>query len=119
MVIPYGHEVGSHGMSHKKKDGFDLMNIKKQILHLKESKNILEDISGQQVISFRAPALRVSKNTVLALEEAEYKFDSSVASQRFDMFMSFGGMKKLNWITAQESLIELQKIIFLKAAKVQ
>ena len=100
MVIPYGHEVGSHGMSHKKKDGFDLMNIKKQILHLKESKNILEDISGQQVISFRAPALRVSKNTVLALEEAEYKFDSSVASQRFDMFMSFGGMKKLNWITA-------------------
>jgi len=23
MVIPYGHEVGSHGMSHTKENGFD------------------------------------------------------------------------------------------------
>ena len=23
MVIPYGHEIGSHGLSHEKEDGFD------------------------------------------------------------------------------------------------
>ncbi len=100
MILPYGHEVASHGMSHIKSNGFDVMPLEKQIRHLKESKSILEDISGQEVISFRAPALRVSQNTVLALEESEYKIDSSVASQRFDMFMSFGGLKKLNWLTA-------------------
>ena len=100
MITPYGHEVASHGMSHTRVNGFDVMPLKKQIKHLKESKAILEDISGQEVISFRAPALRVNESTINALEESEYKIDSSVASQRFDMFMSFGGLKKLNWLTA-------------------
>ena len=100
MVIPNGHEVGSHGMSHERIDGFDLMTIDNQILNLKTSKKILEDITGNKVVSFRAPALRVSKNTVIALEESEYLIDSSIASQRFDMFMSFGGLKKLNWLFA-------------------
>ena len=100
MVIPNGHEVGSHGMSHERIEGFDLMTIDNQILNLKTSKKILEDITGNEVVSFRAPALRVSKNTVIALEESEYLIDSSIASQRFDMFMSFGGLKKLNWLFA-------------------
>jgi len=76
------------------------MPLKRQISHLKESKKILEDISGVEVISFRAPALRVNEDTALALQEANFKIDSSVASQRFDMFMSFGGIKKLNWLFA-------------------
>ena len=100
MVQPYGHEVGSHGLSHEKEDGFDVMPLNKQIEHLKESKKILEDISGEEVISFRAPALRVNNDTTIALQECDFKIDSSVASQRFDMFMSFGGLKKLNWLTA-------------------
>jgi len=100
MVVPYGHEVASHGMSHITANGFDVMPLEKQTRHLKESKKILEDLSGQEVISFRAPALRVNENTTLALIESGYKIDSSIASQRFDMFMSFGGIKKLNWLTA-------------------
>ncbi|MCB0459702.1 MAG: polysaccharide deacetylase family protein, partial [Flavobacteriaceae bacterium] len=98
MVLPYGHEVGSHGLSHEKKDGFDVMPLNLQIEHLKESKKILEDIIGEEIISFRAPALRVNNNTAIALAETGFKIDSSVASQRFDMFMSFGGVKKLNWM---------------------
>ena len=100
MVIPYGHEVASHGMSHEKKDGFDVMSLKKQINHLKESKKILENISGQEVLSFRVPALRINNDTATALAEAGYKIDSSIASQRFDLFMSFGGLQKLNWLLA-------------------
>ncbi len=100
MVQPYGHEVGSHGLSHEKEDGFDVMPLNRQIEHLKVSKNILEDITGSEVISFRAPALRVNNDTAIALNECDFKIDSSVASQRFDMFMSFGGLQKLNWLTA-------------------
>ncbi|WP_117882505.1 polysaccharide deacetylase family protein [Aureibaculum luteum] len=100
MVIPYGHEVGSHGLSHTKENGFDVMPLEKQIRHLKTSKDILENIIGEEVISFRAPALRVNNDTAIALAETNFKIDSSVASQRFDMFMSFGGLKKLNWLTA-------------------
>jgi peptidoglycan-N-acetylglucosamine deacetylase len=100
MILPFGHEVGSHGMSHLKENGFDVMPLNKQIKHLSESKQILEDISGEEVISFRAPALRVNQNTAIALEETNYLIDSSIASQRFDMFMSFGGLKKMKWLIA-------------------
>lgn len=100
MILPYGHEVGSHSMSHLKENGHDVTDLKKQIKLLSESKKLLEDISGQEVISFRAPALRVNEFTAQALIETGYKIDSSVASQRFDMFLSFGGLKKLNWLTA-------------------
>lgn len=100
MILPYGHEVGSHGLSHKKEDGFDILPLDKQIDHLKESKSILEQISGQEVISFRSPALRVNEHTGIALAEAGFKIDSSIASQRFDLFLSFGGLKKIKWLFA-------------------
>lgn len=100
MIIPYGHEIGSHGYSHEVIHAFDVLTMEEQIDQLKRSKDILENISGQEVISFRAPAARVNNNTVEALLETGFKIDSSVSSQRFDMFMSFGALKKMNWITA-------------------
>lgn len=100
MIVQDGHEVASHGKSHIKPNGFDVMPFDKQKRHLSETKNLLEDISGQEVISFRAPALRVNMSTARALIETGHLTDSSVASQRFDFFMSFGGKMKLNWLTA-------------------
>ena len=100
MVIADGHEVASHGKSHIRENGFDVMPFEKQKRHLAESKQLLEDISGQEVINFRAPALRVNNDTVKALIETGYRIDSSIASQRFDFFMSFGGIKKLKWLVA-------------------
>lgn len=100
MIQSHGHEVGSHSYSHRKEDGLDVLPYKAQLHQLQTSKKILEDISGEEVISFRSPALRLSKDSARALIESGYRIDSSVASQRFDMFLSFGGMKKLNWLTA-------------------
>jgi peptidoglycan/xylan/chitin deacetylase (PgdA/CDA1 family) len=100
MILNDGHKVGSHGKSHLPKYGFDIMPFKMQKNHLEYSKKLLEDISGQEVISFRAPALRVNNNTVRALIETGYKIDSSIASQRFDFFLSFGSKNKLKWITS-------------------
>lgn len=100
MVIPYGHEVASHGYSHEVNETFDNMPYEKQLQHLLLSKKMLEDISGQEVISFRAPALRINKFTPAALAEAGFKIDSSVPSQRFDFFLSFGSINKFKWILA-------------------
>jgi len=100
MAIKAGHEVGSHGKSHIKKNGFDIMPYDKQVRHLEYSKKLLEDIGGMEVISFRAPALRVSPNTATALLETGYRIDSSIASQRFDFFLSFGSKQKLSFLTA-------------------
>ena len=100
MIQPFGHEIASHGMTHAVDSAFDILPLKKQIEHLKQSKELLEDISGEEVISFRAPAARVNKNLPLALEGTGYRIDSSVSSQRLDMFLSFGSLNKLHWITA-------------------
>lgn len=100
LAMAEGHEIASHGKSHLPENGFDIMPFEKQKRHLLYTKKLLEDISGQEVISFRAPALRVNKNTAKALIETGHKIDSSVASQRFDFFLSFGGYNKLKWLTA-------------------
>jgi len=117
MIIPYGHEVASHGLVHDSDKAFDKLSYDDQVKHLKESKKILEDISGQEVISFRAPALRVNQNTPKALLEAGFKIDSSIAPQRFDFLLSFGGKDKIKWffaprlpyITSDESLFKKGK----------
>ena len=95
-----GHEVGSHGLTHEVEKAFDVMPPEEQLSHLKQSKQILEDIIGEEVVSFRAPAARVDKAFPKVLQEAGFKVDSSVSSQRMDMMFSFGALKKLNWLTA-------------------
>jgi len=100
LISERGHEIASHGMYHTNEYSFDIMPIDKQVFHLLESKKILEDISGEKVISFRAPALRVCPITATALIESGFLIDSSVASQRFDFFLSFGSITKFNWISS-------------------
>lgn len=100
MAHERGHEVGSHGLTHEVDKAFDIMPPEEQLSHLRQSKQILEDIIGQEVVSFRAPAARVDKHFPQVLHEAGFKVDSSVSSQRFDMMFSFGALKKMHWITA-------------------
>lgn len=100
MAYERGHEVGSHGLTHEVSMAFDTLSPDEQLSHLKLSKQILEDIIGDSVVSFRAPAARVDNGFPQILQEAGFLIDSSVASQRMDMFFSFGALKKLHWITA-------------------
>lgn len=98
MILPYGHEIGCHGYTHDSKLAFDVLNLDDQIAHLSRAKGILESISGSEVISFRAPALRVNKFTPEALIQTGFKIDSSIAPQRIDTFMSFGFKNKIYWV---------------------
>lgn len=100
MIVPYGHEVACHGLVHDADKAFDVLSLEDQVEHLTVSKKMLEGISGQQVISFRAPALRVNADTPIALAQTGFKTDSSIAPQRIDMFLSFGSKEKLKWLRA-------------------
>ena len=100
MAYERGHEVGSHGLTHEVSKAFDVLSPEEQLSHLGQSKQILEDIIGEEVVSFRAPAARVDKSFPAILSEAGFKVDSSVSSQRMDMMFSFGAIKKLNWLIA-------------------
>lgn len=98
-----GHEVAVHGWTHDHRKAFDLMSLEEQICHLDRAKKTIEDIAGEAVVSFRAPALRVNEFTPRALESTGFLFDSSVAPQRMDMFMSLGSKGKLQWLKAPRS----------------
>lgn len=97
LVKEYGHEIGCHGYDHDPNRAFDLLGLNEQILELQKAKSAIEPIGGK-ITSFRAPALRINKNTVHALEKVGFTTDSSVASQRFDGPMTFGSMKKIGWL---------------------
>ena len=104
MAHTRGHEIASHGYSHKVENAFDVLSNQKVREHLTRSKSILEQIVGEEVISFRAPALRIKKNISEALIESGFLIDSSVASQRIDMFLSFGVKHKLNWFRSPRGI---------------
>jgi peptidoglycan/xylan/chitin deacetylase (PgdA/CDA1 family) len=100
LIVDYGHELGSHSFSHEDCYALDRLNLIKQKEQLSKSKKCLEDISGREVVSFRAPALRVNEFTAQALHETSYAIDSSISPQRADMFFSFGALKKINRLWA-------------------
>jgi peptidoglycan/xylan/chitin deacetylase (PgdA/CDA1 family) len=100
MILPEGHEVACHGYSHEDNDAFDKLGFHAQVEQLSRAKNILEEIAGVKVSSFRSPALRVNEFTPQALIKSGFTIDSSIASQRADSIFSFGTLKKLRWIKA-------------------
>lgn len=102
LVLEHGHDVGCHGYDHSPSRAFDLMNLEEQIEELQKAKGAIESIAGK-IYDFRAPALRVNKDTIRALEITGFNTDSSVASQRFDGPLTFGSKKKLNWLVAPRS----------------
>ncbi len=94
MVLDRGHEVGCHGLVHDVDKAYDKLTLSEQVSHLVEAKAFLEEIAGVEVISFRAPALRVNRDTPTALAEAGFRIDSSISPQRMDLFLSFGSWNK-------------------------
>lgn len=73
-----GHEIASHGWSHKRLTQLTPDEVREE---LRSSKAILEDISGQEVVGFRAPGFSLTPGVEwvfdLLIEEG-YRYDSSL-----------------------------------------
>jgi len=73
-----GHEIGTHGMSHKQ-----IFRLEKEQFRAeaRDSKKLLEDIASVPVRGFRAPAFSITPATQWALDilaEEGFEYDSSV-----------------------------------------
>lgn len=73
-----GHEIGSHGWSHHR---IHRLTPKALFKELRDSRQLLEDLSGQAVLGFRAPTWSITHETAWAIEtlmDAGYFYDASV-----------------------------------------
>lgn len=103
------HEIGCHGYSHELDCGFDCMPPNQQKEHLIKAKKLIEKITNNKIISFRAPALRINENTLPTAEKLGFQIDSSVSSQRFDIGLSFGSKNKMKWLFAPRRIYHPSK----------
>lgn len=69
-----GHETASHGYSHLMCTQMEPHELE---VDLKKSKEILEDITGQPIIGFRAPNFSINDRILHSIEKSGYKYDSS------------------------------------------
>jgi polysaccharide deacetylase family protein (PEP-CTERM system associated) len=72
-----GHEVASHGYSHKMCDCQPSVDLREDLI---QSKNRLEDITGQPVFGFRAPSFSINDEILPMIEDSGYLYDSSYNS---------------------------------------
>ena len=77
-IVDEGHELASHGYTHSA----ILSQTRQQFRDdIKRAKQILEDVSGVEIIGYRAPIFSVTERTLWALDElreAGFLYDSSV-----------------------------------------
>ena len=79
-VAAGGHEIGFHGMTHRRCDELDAGALARE---LAEGKALLEDLTGEAVAGFRAPewSVRSPEDPVFErLAEAGYRYDASLTS---------------------------------------
>jgi len=77
-VASSGHEIGSHGMSHRMLTELTPAEMRAEA---RDSRRLLEDVSGTRVEGYRAPSYTIDRRTLWALDlliEAGYTYDSSM-----------------------------------------
>lgn len=85
-IAAENHEVASHGYSHQRVTKQSRTLFREDV---RRSKCLLEDLTGKEVVGYRAPSYSISPETFWAFDElfdAGYKYDSSVFPIRHDYY---------------------------------
>jgi polysaccharide deacetylase family protein (PEP-CTERM system associated) len=81
-----GHEIACHGYAHKLIYTQSKEEFRQDI---KKTKAILEDITGSEVVGYRAPSYSITSKSQWAFEiliEEGFKYDSSIFPIRHDLY---------------------------------
>lgn len=74
-MVDEGHEVGLHGWIHANNSQLD-RNTEREIML--RARDVLEKVSGQQVVGHRSPNFDMSPNTIELVAELGLEYDSSM-----------------------------------------
>ena len=85
-VVEAGHEVASHGYDHRRVTSLSPEQFREDIVR---TRAMLQDLSGCEVIGYRAPSFSIGEDTPWAhdiLLEAGYRYSSSIYPIRHDHY---------------------------------
>jgi polysaccharide deacetylase family protein (PEP-CTERM system associated) len=85
-IVDEGHELASHGYGHLRASDQSEEEFRDDITR---SKAVLEDISGQQVLGYRAPSFSIGTRNLWALDtlrNAGYRYSSSIYPIQHDHY---------------------------------
>jgi len=85
-IAGLGHEVASHGYGHRRIPTQSRAEFREDVRH---SKALLEDLTGERVLGYRAPSYSIGLNSLWAYDElmaAGYRYDSSVFPVKHDFY---------------------------------
>ena len=84
-IVNEGHEIGSHGYSH-----LDLRKNSKEIIieDIKKSIQIIQDVTGKEVLGFRAPFFSINKKSYWIFDflKERFVYDSSIFPVRTPLY---------------------------------
>ena len=72
-----GHEVASHGFGHQLCHDINPTDLKQDLIR---SKQLIEDLTGDEVAGYRAPSFSINAQAFEILEKCGYRYDSSYNS---------------------------------------
>ncbi len=97
-IAAAGHEVASHGWGHRRITQLNPHEFRESV---RNSKRLLEDLTGKQVIGYRAPSFSIVRGGEWALDiliEEGYGYDSSLFPVRRPGYGYAGGRRVPHWI---------------------
>ncbi len=87
-IVDDGHEIACHGLNHKLLYNKKYTQIEEELF---EARRILQDISGQSVLGYRAPCFSMGDDKFEILKRIGFKYDSSYI--KFDQHKLYNTLK--------------------------
>ena len=98
MIARAGHEIASHGWDHARVTHQTRAQFRASI---RRTKHMLEEITGEPVLGFRAPSFSIVPGREWALDvliEEDYRYDSSLFPVRRPGYGYPNGLTHAHWI---------------------
>jgi polysaccharide deacetylase family protein (PEP-CTERM system associated) len=106
-IVSEGHELASHGYSHQRASEQTESEFYDDV---SQSKALLEQISGQVILGYRAPSFSIGCNNLWALDvllNAGYKYSSSIYPIKHDHYGMPNAPRFAFYPNGKDGLLEL------------
>ena len=104
-IAESGHEVASHGYAHEMIAAQTPAAFREDV---RETKSIIEDVIGEQILGYRAPSFSISSETQWALPilvEEGYVYDSSIFPILHDRYGWNGASPRVHQLHTEAGMI--------------